>query len=147
VILSLLGGVSLVACDDSEDVAGNQMAGFVDVTAAEAFDLIEKNSGNPDFIILDVRTQKEFDEGYIQNAILINFYAETFRENLDKLDKNKIYLLYCRSGNRSGQTLEIMSQLGFSSVYHLMGGINSWREAGLPLVEAASDVSQVMIYV
>ncbi|MFC1937911.1 rhodanese-like domain-containing protein [Chloroflexota bacterium] len=106
---------------------------FKDVTSQEAFTLIQENEDNPDFVILDVRTPREFDQGHIGNAINIDFYCETFREELDRLDKNKAYLLHCRSGNRSAQALAIMKGLGFREVYHMSDGIIGWAADGLPI--------------
>lgn len=145
-LLALLGGGLLVACDDSEDTSRNDLIGFIDVSAQQTFDLINENMGNSDFIILDIRTLSEYEQAHIQNAVQIDFYSETFRQDLDRLDKNKTYLLYCRSGNRSGQAIPIMQELGFTSVYQLREGFNSWQEAGLPTVDA-SDMAKVMIYV
>ena len=102
------------------------------ITPQEAFTLIQDNQNNPDFVILDVRTQEEFAEGHIAGAIMIDFYSMTFRDDLDNLDKNKTYLIYCRSGGRSGKTLDIMEKLSFQEVYNMSGGIVAWVDAGLP---------------
>ena len=103
-----------------------------DITPQEAFTLIQNN---PDFVILDVRTPEEVDAGYIENAINIDYYSDTFREELDRLDKNQKYLIYCRSGNRSGKASAIMKELNFSEVYNMTGGIVEWRSEGLPTVK------------
>ncbi len=103
-----------------------------DVTAQEAFTLIQNNRDNPDFVIIDVRTPEEFADGHIEDAINLDFYSETFRDEVDNLDKNKTYLIYCRSGNRSGSALNIMAELNFREVYNILGGINQWKAEGLP---------------
>ncbi len=100
----------------------------------EVFALIQQNQDNPDFVIIDVRTPEEVAEGYIEGAIFIDFYSDTFRDELDNLDKNKVYLAYCRTGGRSGPTLLIMEELGFMEVYDISGGFNAWEDAGLPIV-------------
>lgn len=105
-----------------------------DITPAEAMELIEEHKDNPDFIILDVRTPDEFAAGHIENAILIDYY-EDFKNQISRLDKSKIYLVYCRSGNRSGKGMKIMTKEGFTTVYNMKGGINSWRSENLPVVE------------
>jgi len=87
-----------------------------------------------DLVILDVRTPEEFAEGHIDDAIMIDFYNDDFADQLAGLDPEVPYVLYCRSGNRSGQTLAIMEQLGFTSVQDVDGGAIAWQEAGLPLV-------------
>lgn len=101
------------------------------VTAEEAFNLIRANEGNPAFIILDVRTPQEFNEGHIANALMIDFNSESFKEEINKLDKDKTYLVYCRTGNRSRGAVELMTELGFTKIYHLTSGIVGWLEAGL----------------
>jgi rhodanese-related sulfurtransferase len=83
-------------------------------------------------VILDVRTPKEFGEGHVENAVSLNFFHEDFRKGLAKLDRDKTYLVYCRSGNRSSKAVEIMKGLNFKSVYHLPAGIVGWEEEGLP---------------
>ena len=102
------------------------------ISAKEAFDLIQKNRDNPDFKLLDVRTPEEFGAEYIQGAVNIDYYASNYVKRLKRLDKKKIYLLYCRSGNRSGQSLELMKKLSFMEVYHISGGMIGWKASGLP---------------
>jgi rhodanese-related sulfurtransferase len=83
-------------------------------------------------VIIDVRTQGEFNDGHIINAINIDFdNIDSFNAEINKLDKNIKYLIYCRSGNRSTQALAIMQDKGFQNVLNLKGGINSWTEAGM----------------
>ncbi len=98
----------------------------------EAFTLIQNNESNPDFVILDVRTREEFAGGHIENAINLDFYSKTFRDELNQLDKNEMYLIYCRSGNRSGKALDIMEELAFREVYNMSGGMIKWKAEGLP---------------
>ena len=105
------------------------------ITPQEAFTLIQNNKNNPDFVIIDVRTPEEFAEGHIENVVNIDFYAETFTGELDNLDKDKTYLVYCRSGRRSGNALNIMEELSFGEVYNMSGGIIEWKAEGLPLTK------------
>lgn len=87
------------------------------------------------YIVLDVRTQEEYDEARItEDAVNIDFYASDFEKQIDALDKEKQYLLYCRSGNRSGKTLDLMERLQFSEVIELKGGIGNWS-ASYPVVQ------------
>lgn len=97
-----------------------------DITPEEAHELIEKNKNNDNFVVLDVRTQMEFEMGHIDNAILIDIYRDDFREELDKLDKNKEYLVYCRTGARSSAALGVMDELGFTKAYNMLYGIVSY---------------------
>lgn len=97
---------------------------MADLTQKEWTSQLESN---PDAVILDVRTQEEVDEGSIPNALHIDIHkGQGFLDELEKLDKNRTYFVYCRSGNRSGQACTMMNQLGFESAYNLMGGINEW---------------------
>ncbi len=105
------------------------------VTPQEAFTLIQNNQTSPEFVILDVRTPEEFAEGHLADATNLDFYADTFRDELNQRDKDKRYLIYCRSGNRSGRTLNIMDELGFREVYNVSGGILRWEAEGLPTVK------------
>lgn len=80
--------------------------------------------------LLDVRTPEEFKAGHLKNAVNIDFYKESFSDEIDELDKRKKYLVYCRSGNRSRQTMFLMRDLGFEEVYNLDRGIISWHDHG-----------------
>jgi len=108
---------------------------------AAAADLMSRNRNNPDFVILDVRTPGEFRQGYIEGAVLLDYYAADFRERFAQLDRDATIFLYCRSGNRSSHVLRMADELGFRSVYDLRGGILAWKEAGLPLVKGGMKIS------
>lgn len=88
---------------------------------------------DPGVVALDVRTRDEFVEGHVAGAVNVDFYAADFAERLAGLDRDATYVLYCRSGNRSASTAEIMRDLGFASVYEVDGGILAWEQAGLPV--------------
>jgi rhodanese-related sulfurtransferase len=105
-----------------------------DVTTAEAQSLIQKNQLNKGFVIIDVRTPSEYISGHIENAVNIDYSSTAFSDEVGKLDKNKAYLVYCRSGSRSKKAVAIMSELGFSEIYNLSGGITGWSAEGLPIV-------------
>ncbi|MBA7689245.1 Thiosulfate sulfurtransferase GlpE [subsurface metagenome] len=106
-----------------------------DITPQEAFALIQQNQGNPDFVIIDVRTPEEFAEGHIENAVNIDFRSETFQDELNILDKDKSYLIYCLIGGRSGSALAIMEELNFREAYNMTGGIIQWQAEGFPTVK------------
>jgi rhodanese-related sulfurtransferase len=112
--------------------AGSQTQRFESATPKEGAALIQKNKTNPDFVILDVRTPKEFADGHIEDALNLDYYSETFLDDLDHLDKTKIYLIYCRTGSRSGKAFKFMRDLKFQNVYHIEGGITRWQADGLP---------------
>lgn len=82
---------------------------------------------NEDVQLVDVRTPSEYDEGHIEDATLIDYQSEDFKDRIQQLDKSKPVYIYCRSGGRSGMASEIMSELGFIEVYDLEGGILAWE--------------------
>jgi phage shock protein E len=84
--------------------------------------------------ILDVRTPDEISEGYIEGAQFVDFYREDFKIEIDSLNKEFAYAVYCRSGKRSGKAIEIMQQAGFHNLFNLEGGIIDWTNAGMPRV-------------
>jgi rhodanese-related sulfurtransferase len=96
-------------------------------------DLLAEHADNENSQIIDVRTLPEFHAGHIADAHLIDFYGKDFVQKLKQLDKNKTYLLYCRSGNRSGKTLKVMKKLGFKSAYNMQGGMKAWIRANYPV--------------
>ncbi|TKJ48106.1 sulfurtransferase [Candidatus Aerophobetes bacterium Ae_b3a] len=104
-----------------------------DISVKEVYDLIGKNKDNQGFIIIDVRTPEEFANEHIENALNLDYYSEKFRDELNKLDKEKTYLIYCGSGNRSGKALSIMKELAFREVYNMLGGVIQWKAEGYPL--------------
>jgi len=106
-----------------------------DVSLEEAYALIVDNLSNPDFVIIDIRTPEEYAGGHIEDAINMDFYAEDFDEKLDELDRDKTYLIYCQSGNRSGKARDLMEAMGFQEVYNLIGGIARWERTNLPTVK------------
>ena len=78
--------------------------------------------------ILDVRTPQEYSEVYISNAVNLNIYdANAFMSKVQSFNKENNYYIYCKSGGRSSQACQIMSQLGFNNVFNLVGGITNWK--------------------
>jgi len=106
-----------------------------DITLEEAFALMEDNRYDENFVIIDVRTPEEYAGGHIEKAINLDYYSETFADELDQLDKEKTYLIYCRTDHRSGEALDMMAELGFREVYNMLGGIVQWEEVKLPTVK------------
>lgn len=92
----------------------------VDVKTFES--LIEK--GNTQLI--DVRTTREYQEGHIEGCSLHNIRNSDFEANMEKLDKSKPVLVYCKSGGRSARAADILIQKGFTQVYNLEGGFMAW---------------------
>ena len=79
-------------------------------------------------IILDVRSSEEFEAGFIPEAKQLDIRnPETFIQGLKSLEKSASYYVYCRSGARSAQACQVMSQMGFETTFNLLGGILDWK--------------------
>ena len=85
-----------------------------------------KNLLNSEVTVIDVRTDKEFKEGNIKTAVNLDFQKREFIDSLEKLDKNKEYLIYCASGNKSRKASHIMKSLGFKIIYNYKKGYKDW---------------------
>ena len=94
---------------------------------AEGFDRMIRE--NNEKIILDVRTQGEFEEGYIPGAMLIDVNESDFKEKVNSLDKSKTVFVYCATGIRSEKAASILKDSGFKKIYHLEDGLKSWNKA------------------
>lgn len=129
-VLMALAALWLVGCSHSRVVHIHHLS------ALEAKTLIDQNKGAADFVILDIRTPKEFAKGHIAGAVMLDYYNPGFQKGLQQLDKTKRYLIYCRTGNRTGRTLKIIDQMGFKSIYHLKDGIVDWNRQKLPLIKS-----------
>jgi len=140
----LLLTVALDGCLNGTLLAGvdhnsGQLPSYGLVTPREAATVIQTLRGNPDFVLLDIRTLAEVEAGHISGAVNLDFYSPTFEQGLEALDRDKTYLIYCRSGNRTGQARSMMLGLGFSKVYDLDGGINAWNNLSYPICLGALD--------
>ena len=100
--------------------------GLQTISPKQANQLIQKENDNADFVIIDIRTPREFNSGHIKNAKLIDYYSKNFLKEMQQLDKNKIYLIYCRSANRSTKALSLIKNMGFKSFYNMDQGIVGW---------------------
>lgn len=79
-------------------------------------------------VLIDVRTPGEVNAGIIKGAdAFIDYNGSSFQEEIGKLDKSKTYVMYCRSGARSGRAADYMVKNGFTNVYNLQGGIMSYK--------------------
>jgi rhodanese-related sulfurtransferase len=88
---------------------------------------LELVANDSNAVIIDARTPRECAEGIIENAIMIDFLdAPNFKSEIEKLDKDKNYYVYCRSGNRSGQACQLLDGLGIKNTYNLSGGMLAW---------------------
>ena len=106
-----------VGCSDGGSASYDQISG------AEAKALMDSESG---YIIIDARTQEEYDQGHIPGAILIPEYEIADRAEKELSDKDQLILVYCRSGRRSKIAAEVLVKLGYTNVKEF-GGIIDWE--------------------
>jgi rhodanese-related sulfurtransferase len=111
------GGLALSACSSTGESA--PMAA-VDFTA--------------DTIVIDVRTPEEFDTGHLAGALNINWQGAEFMQALDVLDKSANYVIYCRSGNRSAQAIDMMASMGFTNLTNLGSVDEAAQATGIAVV-------------
>jgi rhodanese-related sulfurtransferase len=93
------------------------------ITVSDADKLISENVGNQDFVILDVRTPDEYTARHIAGAIDISYESAQFKNDVNKLDRNKQYLVYCQTGVNSAAAAQIMAGLGFKDVQDITAGM------------------------
>jgi rhodanese-related sulfurtransferase len=132
--LAISAGIQQSFTADTVLVSAQKEAAAIHLTPQEAHELIQTSRTNPNFVILDVRTPGEFSEGQLANAINIDFYADTFRQEMNQLEREKTYLVYCRRGVRSDRTLPMMQEMGFQRVYNLLWGTTRLQREGFPTV-------------
>ena len=119
-VFLLLAVMMLTAC--GQDKENDQGAVYVNITAEEAKQIMDSEEG---YIILDVRTQEEYDQGHIPGAIVIS-HEEIAEKAEDVLtDKDQLILVYCRSGRRSKLAAEALVELGYTNIKEF-GGIIDW---------------------
>jgi rhodanese-related sulfurtransferase len=100
-----------------------------DIDAKKAKEMLDTG----EFILIDVRTNGEYLQGKLRDSILIDISSREFEDKINALDNNKKYIVYCRTGSRSGHAVRVMKQMGFTEVYNLQGGIMLWHMNGLPV--------------
>ena len=119
-IFLLLAVMMLTAC--GQDKENNQGAVYVNITAEEAKQIMDSEEG---YIILDVRTQEEYNQGHIPGAILISHEEIAEKAEGVLTDKEQLILVYCRSGRRSKIAAEALAELGYTNIKEF-GGIIDW---------------------
>ena len=100
-----------------------------DISIEEAAELLK----NPEVIVLDLRTPREFAGGHLVGARNVDFNDPGFGENLAGLDRRRSYVVHSASGSRSGRALPLFGELGFEKINHLRPGFRGWVAAGYPV--------------
>jgi thioredoxin 1 len=130
--ITILMASWMMSCADGSTQTNNNKV--TSVHAQEFAELIKKNV---DAQLIDVRTPQEFSGGYIENAMNLDYNGDDYSRQVAALDKEKMVLIYCLSGGRSGSAAEEMRKNGFQQVIELNGGILNWKKANLPLIQSA----------
>jgi len=125
-LTALLATLALGACAGSPSGENLSTKSFDSTVTALAKD--------PKFLLVDVRTPGEYATGHLAGAKLVDFKAPNFSEEIGKLPRDGKILIYCRSGNRSGQAIKAMKALGFQDVRHMAGGIEAWKAEARPVL-------------
>ena len=113
----VLPALLLLACA-STNQQGNK------ILTEQAF---EKKMQHENVVLLDVRTPEDYQAGHLKNAVLLDYNGGVFDTAFQKLDKEKTYLIYCRSGKRSDGAASKMKTAGFKKIYQLKDGITGWK--------------------
>ena len=125
ILILLVSISSLYAC--------SQTANTKVVTNLSSEEFQKQAKSDAKNVIIDLRTTEEINKGYIKGAIQLDFLAKDAEAQIDKLDKNKTYYVYCQSGGRSGDAAEYMEKHGFKKVFNLEKGFSNWKSKGLPV--------------
>jgi len=113
-----------------------------DIFPTEAWELISKNREGDDLVIIDVSTPQEYKDLHLEEAINMNLISRFFKTRLDVMNKSRTYVLYCKVGGRSKIAQKLMQQLGFRTVYNVVGGTLLWEEEGLPFASGTEGVNK-----
>ena len=114
----------LFSCKDNDSVLKKQL-----VSPKEMQELLN----NEEVQLIDVRTPAEYKDGYVADAININFYDVTFAQDVAKLDKSKPVYVYCKRGGRSAKAASKLRTMGFIEVFDMKGGFDAWKSHKLPV--------------
>lgn len=128
--LGIIIAVSAVIIHYTQTQLPNTTISYGDLTVEEAKSLIESNSS---IVIVDVRTREEYDSGHIEGAVLIP--VSELEDRLNELSKEDELFIYCRTGNRSTNSVNILKANGYTKIFHLKDGITAWIQAGYPTVK------------
>lgn len=110
-------------------------------TKLTANEFLNQSTSAAGAVILDVRTPEEYTDGFIENAINLDYNDPHFSNRIKALDHNKTYFVYCLSGGRSSSAANFMRQNAFAHVYELDGGILAWNKLKLPLSKQKATIS------
>ena len=117
-IYSILLVLTMIACSGKEERA----LGEVEVLEKPEFSKVITE----DILLVDVRTAKEYEAGFIAGAVNIDYKQKDFEKRMSHFDRETPIALYCSKGGRSAKAAKKLQKMGFSKVYDLKGGYNQW---------------------
>jgi rhodanese-related sulfurtransferase len=135
IISVILIALFCTSCATGTGGSSGRTIEIVRLTPKDAYAFIQTNRNNPEFVLIDIRTPNEYRDGYIETAINMSLHSPSFEADINKLDKGKTYLIYCRTGSRVAVAVKMMGKAGFKKVYVIAGDIVKWKSEGLPLVK------------
>jgi len=130
-------GATLTGCFDSPPLVAQtpdpgELPPYGAIGPEQAAAVLSLLGSEPDFVLIDIRTEPEVLEVHIPGAANVDYYAPSFEEIVAQLDPEQTYLIYCRTGNRTGRAYTMMVDHGLEKVYDLSGGITAWLDLGYP---------------
>ena len=127
----IVTGCEAAGAEDAPDQAPTASAAAAEVVELSPAETVAFLEDSPEAVVIDVRTPEEVAQGALADATFIDLQGPDFQGRVAELDRDATYVLYCRTGNRSGQAAEMMRKLGFASLYNA-GGFDELAAAGLP---------------
>ncbi|ARS35937.1 rhodanese-like domain-containing protein [Pontibacter actiniarum] len=131
IALSIAAGIMLFGC------ATAQQQGPAEVKNLTP-DEFKEQKMNSRAVLIDVRTPEEYATGHLDGAVNSDYRGGDFAGDLQRWDKDKVYYLYCATGNRSSKAAELLKEAGFKHIYNI-GGFQTLKESGLPTTTEADQ--------
>lgn len=137
-IITLIALIGFYSCNtktstENESLVSRQESSVIaTVDSQQAKELLEEEK---EIILLDVRTPEEFAAGHLEGARNIDFQAADFNQQLQDLDPDLKYMVYCAIGGRSGKSAKLMQEKGFKRVYNVSEGFSELSNLGLPVAK------------
>lgn len=117
----------------SSEKSNQEAAKLSEVASVHNLSPKEFAEKSPNGVILDVRTPQEVAQGKLANAVVLDYYQSNFLDKVLEIPKDREIYIYCAVGARSLEAARLLTQQGYTKVYHLQGGIQAWYQNGLPI--------------
>jgi len=142
IIFADIKEIPKVKTEAEEETQAEGISSVENISVEEVYEIIDNDE---DYMILDVRTQEEFNEGYIEGAVLIP--VSELEDRLNELPQDKPIIVYCKSGVRSSTAANLLVENGFIEIYNMTGGITDWINEGYPVIaeEDKYDIPEISV--